>query len=181
MQEFLDEQSTTLILAKEAIEEAQERQARNADVHGFKVGDQVLLNTENVTVDADRNRPTSKLSARFVGPYTIVEQHTPVSFRLELPPQMRIHDIFHVDRFRPYQSSPESLGPRAHARPPPDIIDGQEEFEAESILEHRTRRNRQEFLVLWKDYPREDATWEPASNLAHSPLVLRKYKRENGI
>jgi RNase H-like domain found in reverse transcriptase/Reverse transcriptase (RNA-dependent DNA polymerase)/Integrase zinc binding domain/Chromo (CHRromatin Organisation MOdifier) domain/Retroviral aspartyl protease len=185
VQEFLDEQSSTLILAKEAIEEAQERQARNADAHrrdhGYKVGDQVLLNTENVTVEADRNRPTSKLSARFVGPYTIAEQHTPVSFRLELPPQMKIHDIFHVDRFRPYHPSPESLGQRTHARPPPDIVEGQEEFEAESILEHRTRRNRREFLVLWKGYPHEDATWEPASNLTHSPLVLQKYKRENRI
>lgn len=104
MQEFLDEQSTLkLTLAKEAIAEAQERQAQNADAHrrdhGYKVGDQVLLNTENITVEADRPRPTSKLSAHFVGLYTIVEQHTPVLFRLELPPQMRIHDTFHIDWF----------------------------------------------------------------------------------
>ena len=127
VKEFLDEQGTTLTMAKEAIEEAQERQARNADTrrrdHDYKVGDQVLLNTENITVAADQNRPTAKLQPRFVGPYTILEQRSPVSFRLELPPQMKIHDVFHVDRFRPYLPSPESLGRRIPARPPPEIID----------------------------------------------------------
>ncbi|KAG0292685.1 hypothetical protein BGZ98_002501 [Dissophora globulifera] len=127
VQEFLDEQSATLILAKEAIE----------------------------------NCPTSKLSAHPTSAYRIVEQHTPVSFCLELPPQMKIHDIFHVDRFHPHQPSPEPLGQCTPARPPPDIINGQEEYEPR--------------------FPWEDATWEPASHLTNSPWVLQKYKHENGI
>ena len=185
VQEFLEEQNMALTLAKEAIEEAQGHQARNADTrrrdHGFKVGDQVLLNTENITMAADQNRPTAKLQARFMGPYTIVEQHTPVSFRLELPTTMKIHDVFHVDRFRPYRPSPETLGPRTPARPPPEIIDGTEEYEVEAILDHHKHRNRQEYLVLWKGYPREDATWEPASQLHNSSALLKEYKQQHRL
>lgn len=35
---------------------------------------------------------------------------------------MNIHDVFHVDRFRHYKLSLEALGPRAPARPPPEIV-----------------------------------------------------------
>jgi hypothetical protein len=183
--EFVEAQSTALILAQEAIADAQERQTKNADSrrrdHNYKVGDQVLLSTEDITAAADRNRPTKKLQARFIGPYTIVEQHSPVSFRLELPPSMKIHDVFHVDRFRPYSPSPEALGPRAPARPPPEIIDGEEEYEAEKILEHRNSKNRMEYLVKWQVYAREDSTWEPESNMTNCARLLRQYKRQRGI
>ena len=38
----------------------------------------------------------------------------------------------------------------------------QEEFVVEGILDHRidTKNNQIEFLVKWKDYPDEDASWE---------------------
>jgi hypothetical protein len=183
VEEFIESQSTALTLAQEAIANAQERQTRNADAHrrnhDFKVGDQVLLNAEDITVDADRNRRTKKLQAKFIGPYTVMEQRSPVSFRLELPPSLKIHDVFHVDRFRKYIPSPESLGRRTPARPPPDIVNDVEEYEVETILEHRKNRNRQEFLVKWKGYPREDSTWEAESSLTHCPRILRVYKAKN--
>ena len=61
------------------------------------------------------------------------------------------------------------------ARPPTEIIDGTEEYEAESILDHCKHRNRQDYLVLWKGYPREDATWEPVSHLHNCSALLEEY------
>ena len=180
--DFLKSQRLALITAKENIQLAQQRQAKNADTrrrdHDFQVGDQVLLNAENIVIAADRSRRSQKLLPRFIGPYTIVEQHSPVTFRVELPPTMKIHDVFHVDRFRHYQPSPEALGQRAPAKPEPEIIDGEEEYEAEEILEDKQRNNRREYLILWKGYPREDATWEPESNLTNCKDLLREYKRK---
>ena len=104
---FVESQAQALIAAKDNILQAQRRQAFNADTrrrdHDFQVGDQVLLNAEDIVIAADRSRRSQKLLPRYIGPYTIVEQHSPVTFRVELPPSMKIHDMFHVDRFRRYQ------------------------------------------------------------------------------
>ena len=182
---FVQSQSTALALAQDSILRAQDRQAEHADRrrrdHDFKIGDKVLLNAEDITIAADQNQTSRKLQARFIGPYTIIEQHSPVSFRVELPPTMKIHDVFHVDRFRHYRQSPETLGQRAPPRPAPDIIDEQEEYEAEAILDYRKFRRQHQFLVLWKGYPREDATWEPQSNLTNCSTVLQEFKSNRGL
>jgi hypothetical protein len=183
--DFVRLQSEALILAKESLAAAQERQATAADTrrrdHDFKVGDQVLLSLENITLPADRTRTSQKLLARFAGPHTIVEQLSPVSFRLELPPTMNIHPVFHVDRFRHYHPSPAVLGPRTPARPAPEIVDDEEEYVVEGIAEHRISNNRREYLVQWEGFPREDWTWEPEDNLAHSKKILNKYKRNHNL
>jgi hypothetical protein len=179
---FVESQSAALSLVQDALSKAQTRQAMNADRHrrdhDFSIGDQVLLNAEDIVVAVDRNRRSKKLLPRFIGPYTIVEQRSPVSFRVELPPTMKIHDVFHVDRFRHYLPSPEALGPRAPARPPPDIIDDEEEWEVEAILDDAQRNNRREYLIKWKDWGREDTSWEPESNLERCQDLLQQYKRE---
>ena len=183
--DFVQLQSEALILAKESLAAAQERQAAAADTrrrdHNFKVGDQVLLSLENITLPADRTRTSQKLLARFAGPHTIVEQLSPVSFRLDLPPAMNIHPVFHVDRFRLYHPSPPAFGPRTPARPAPEIIEDEEEYEVEGIAEHRTSNKRREYLVQWQGFPREDWTWEPEDNLAHCKTILNKYKRDHGL
>jgi hypothetical protein len=183
--DFVQLRSEALILAKESLAAAQERQATAADTrrrdHNFKVGDQVLLSLENITLPADRTRTSQKLLARFAGPHTIIEQLSPVSFRLELPPTMNIHPVFHVDRFRQYHPSPPAFGPRTPARPAPEIVEDEEEYEVEGIAEHRTNNKRREYLVQWQGFPREDWTWEPEDNLAHCKTILNKYKRDHGF
>jgi hypothetical protein len=80
-----------------------------------------------------------------------------------------------VDRLRAYSASPEHLGERAPALPPPDIIDGVQEFEVEVILDHRKQGRSWKFLILWKGYPRESATWQMRSDLRHCPDILKDY------
>jgi hypothetical protein len=113
--EFIQSQSEALILAKESLGIAQDRQAAYKDVHrqdhNFKVGDQVLLNLENITLSLDQTRSSQKLLVHFAGPHTIVEQISLVSFCLDLPSAMKIHPVFHVDRFRQYHPLPASFGP----------------------------------------------------------------------
>jgi hypothetical protein len=47
--------------------------------------------------------------------------------QLELPPQFKIHNVFHVSLLEPYH---ENLIPKRHQKPPaPVVIEGQEEFE----------------------------------------------------
>jgi hypothetical protein len=185
VKEFIESQRVALTLAQEALYDAQERQKRNADKlrrdHDFIVGDQVLINAEDITVPANHNQKSKKLQAQFIGPYTIVQECSPVSFRVELPPTVRIHDVFHVDRFRHYYPSPEALGPRAPPQPTPIIVDGEEEYEVEEILDYRYFRRQHQFLVLWKGFSREKATWERKSQLKNCNELLQKFLTQRGL
>lgn len=183
--DFVRTQSEALILAKESLATAQDRQAAQADNHrrdhDFKIGDRVLLNLENITLPADRTRTSQKLLARFAGPHTIVEQLSPVSFRLDLPATMKIHPVFHVDRLRPYHPSPSTFGERTPPRPAPVIVEEEEEYEVEGIAAHQRRHNRMEYLVQWKGYPREEWSWQPEKDLTHCKGILNKYKKIHNI
>ena len=183
--EFVEAQQTALLIAQKAIAQAQDRQRDNADRrrrdHTFKVGDQVMLNAEDITIPADRTRPSRKLLARFIGPYTIIAQHSPVSFALELPRHLHIHNVFHVDRFQHYHPSPESLGQRRPQRPGPIMVHDHEEFTVKEILQYRYSNRQHQFLILWDEHPREDATWEPLSNLTNCRNLVTKFKKAHGL
>ena len=82
---------------------------------------------------------------------------------------MKIHDVFHVDLLVPFKET-EAYG-QAHTRPPPDLIDGEEEYEVEEILGHRMHRPKKQYLIKWKGYPSSDNSWEDATNVHAQDLV----------
>jgi hypothetical protein len=41
-------------------------------------------------------QPCSKLRDRYIGPFLITEEVSPVAFRLKLPSRVRIHDVVHA-------------------------------------------------------------------------------------
>jgi hypothetical protein len=183
--EYLDQQSSALLFAQDALQRAQDHQKDQADKrrrdHNYKVGDKILLNAENITMPADSGLSSDKLKPRFIGPFTLLEQRSPVTFLVDLPPSYKIHNIFHVDLFRRYTESPLAFGRRTPAPPPPVVIEGAEEYEVESILRYRKYRRQHQFLVAWKGYGREDQSWEPAANLEHSRELVDAFKKDHGI
>jgi len=61
--------------------------------------------------------------------------------------------------------------------PPPDLIDGEEEWEIEKILGHRTYRKKKQYLIRWKGYMPAHDSWTDESGL-HAPELLADYKRQ---
>ena len=62
--------------------------------------------------------------------------------------------------------------------PPPDsVIRGNpERYIPEKILKSRNRKGHREYLVKWKRYPENQATWEPADKLQEDvPDLVNKY------
>src|SRR5580693_6567950 len=117
---------------------------------------------------------TAKLAPRRHGPFRVTQVISPVAVRLELPPQWRIHPVFHISLLTPYTETP-SHGPN-FTRPPPDLIDREEEYEVEQIRSHRTwgRSKTAQYLIKWVGYPESDNTWEDADQI-HAPELIKLY------
>ena len=136
----------------------------------FAPGDKVWLDARNLKVRA----PSKALSPWRYGPYKVKEQISPVTYRLDLPALLRIHPVFHVDLLTPYYETTEHSA--NYAQPPPELIDGEEEYEVEEIIDEHTRGRKKQYLVKWLGYPNSENSWVDAKDL-HSPKLLEDYHR----
>ncbi|KAG4094185.1 chromo domain-like protein [Neocallimastix lanati (nom. inval.)] len=62
--------------------------------------------------------------------------------------------------------------------PPPIVINNEEEYEVEQILDKRTHYGKIQYLIKWKGYPLSEASWEPEENLICLKL-LKKFNKNN--
>ena len=116
-----------------------------------------------------------KLRRRWIGPFSIAKVLSPVAYRLDLPPNWRIHPVFHVSNLKRFHRSEEFE--REEWPPSPIVVDGEEEFDVEVILRHKGTSARRLYQVLWKGYPITKASWEPESHLHNAPHILEDYLR----
>ena len=88
---------------------------------------------------------------------------------------MKIHNVFHVDLLIPYKET-EAYGD-TYPQPPPELIDGQEEYEVEDIITDRfnKRKRKRQYLVKWIGYPASDNSWVDEADL-HAPELLEEYR-----
>ena len=141
----------------------------------FKKGDKVWLNSKNLKLRYERK----KVAPKHEGPFTITEVLGPLTYRLALPAQWRIHPVFHASLLSPYKET-DAHGPN-FTLPPPEMIEGEEEYEVEAILKHCKRGKGYQYLVKWKGYPTEENQWEPATHLENAGTILEKYKKRHKL
>ena len=86
--------------------------------------------------------------------------------------------MFHADLLTPYRET-ELHGPN-FMRPPPDLIDGEEEYEIKEILQSQRhgRGYKVQYLVKWKGYPDSENMWVDWNDL-HADEKLVDFKRKN--
>ena len=137
----------------------------------WKVRDKVWLEATHLHL----HYLSKKLAPKRHSPFEITQVLSPLTYRLHLPPTWKIHDVFHTTLLSPYQET-DTHGPN-FSRPPPDMIDAEEEYEIDQIVAHRGNGKNCQYLTTWKGYPSSENTWEPESNLQHAPLLLKAYKK----
>ena len=98
------------------------------------------------------------------------------AYRLKLPHRMRqLHPVFNVVKLSATSEDP-ILERKPQALLPP-IVDGEEEWEVEEILNSRWHRRRFQFLVKWKGFSREHNFWKIASDVKAPDLVMEYYRK----
>ena len=137
--------------------------------HIFVPGQKVWLSAKDISLTA----PSRKLAVCQLGPYTIAERTGELTYRLILPPTMRQHPVFHVDRLSPWEGNDV----QGQHPPPPDPIqvDNDLEYEVEEILDSRKYRNQLQYLIKWQGYNQGHNSWEPSTNLTHCSELIKSF------
>ena len=142
----------------------QQADAKRRDVE-FHVGDRVFLKLHSYRQQSVFKRAYHKLASRFYGPYLVEEKIGNVAYKLHLPPNSRIHPVFHVSLLK------KTVGDHltTHTDLPPVADDGELLLEPKCVLDTRWVKRGSKFieesLIQWKRLPRDDATWENTQEL----------------
>ena len=142
----------------------------------YRVGDLVLLSMKNLKWKM-KGRRSEKLTEHFVGPYKVKGIVSSNTIELELPKSIKIHPVVNVSRvwlYKPQVEGQKKIPPKLL------IIEGQKEFEVEEILNKRTIRGKEKFLVRWKGYTVEEDTWENRKNLENTKELVEEFERKYG-
>jgi hypothetical protein len=177
--EFTDRMKSTLEEAKATLAKLKDDMARYYDQNRtkapeYKLGDKVYLDAS----DIQTNRPYRKLSHRHLGPFQVEKWVGNSAYQLRLPPSMKhLHPVFNVVKLTPALADPV---PRRRFPPPPlpEIIDGEEEWIVEEILDSRVMNRKLRYLVKWKDFGIEHNSLEPWDNV-HAPELVAEFHRKH--
>ena len=107
--EFVQRMKKVQKEAEAALRKTQEEMKRYTDrgrkeTEKWKKGDRVLLSTKDLVF---KEKPTKKLTERYVGPYAIEEVVSSNTVKLRLPSLMRIHPVVNVSRIVWYKEQVE--------------------------------------------------------------------------
>ena len=172
IREIQEEARVALGKAQEEIKKYADRKRRK--VNDYKVGDLVILSTKDLKYQMVGRR-TEKLTERFVGPYKVKKIISSNTVKLELPSTIRIHPVVNVSRIHRYIGQVEGQKKKQLALV---IIEGEEEWEVERILNKQQVREKDKYLVWWKEFTAESDTWEGKENLENAKEAIKEYEKK---
>lgn len=138
----------------------------------FNIGDKVWVSTRFM-----QPRGSAKFQPRFIGPFIIQAKVGKVAYKLELPPSMQQHPVFHVSLLQRDKPRPAEMFQPVGWKPVQQGDQTEEPvYEVEHILDSRGTGKQEEFLVQWKGFPVSEATWEPLRHLDGCKDILRAFR-----
>ena len=103
--------------------------------------------------------------------------------KLQLPPRLKIHPVFHVSLLKPYHKDMGELS-REESRRAPTVVVTAFDKDVDYIISDRTVSRRgvpahSEYLVKWKNLPESEATWEREDDLWQFAKHIQNFKHES--
>jgi transposase InsO family protein len=163
---FISEVRTKLLQAQEYARRYYDAGHRPRE---FAVGNWVWLRMLNRPAQSLAPGARGKLGTWYAGPFQVLEQVSEVAYRLLLPADARIHDVFHVGVLKPFHGEPPAATP-----PLPPLQHGRLLPLQEHVLRASLCRGVWHVLIQWEGMPPAEATWEPVDSfrVAHPAFQL---------
>jgi len=137
----------------------------------YKVGDLVLLSTQNLTPYSKE----TKLHFKWIGPFPITQvnkwkqsYHLDVS---EYPELSRITPVFHTNLLKPYTPNDNIKFPSRSLKRP-EAVEGQW-YKVEKAVEFRTEpgTKKRQYKIRWQGYLASEDSWVNAEEISKEVLV----------
>ncbi|TYK15071.1 Ty3/gypsy retrotransposon protein [Cucumis melo var. makuwa] len=159
---LLKERDLAISALKENLTIAQNRMKKFADSKRrelkFKVGDEVYLKLRPYRQRSLARKRAEKLAPKYYGPYRIIETIGEVAYRLDLPPEASIHNVFHISQLKLKLGNQHNV----QIQQPQLTAEFELQLWPETVLGIRwsPELGANEWLVKWKGLPDSEATWE---------------------
>ena len=109
-----------------------------------------------------KSQDSSKLTARRLGPYRILQLIGNNAVNLELPVHEKMHPVIYEAHTKPYSVQPHDIAVPVPQRPAPFPTSLGDEYVVGKILVPRRPGRGFRFLTLMTGSPRQDATRQPS-------------------
>ena len=86
---------------------------------------------------------------------------------LQTPTWHRKHNVFNKKLLKPFIKPSFNIQPNDPPAPP-DLVEEEEEYEVEAILDSHKKGRYIKYLVKWKGYSNTENSWEPRGNVHHA-------------
>jgi hypothetical protein len=123
---FIAEIRERLLQAQDIMKHQHDQNRRQVE---FQVGDWVWLRLNHRVAAGIRSPRQTKLGPKYFGPYAVLEKIGAVTYRLQLPPSAKIHNVFHVVFLKKFEGAPP-----IEQAPLPPIVRGRAVAHPDSVV-----------------------------------------------
>ncbi len=160
VEDIFEQMNKTLIFAREALVKTREQMMNQANKHrkkiNYEIKSKMFLNERNIVTA----RSFKKLNDKMLDSFQITES-VDSFYKLKLSETMRIHDVFHSELLR--SAVDDSLSGQKNEPSKSIVINDEDEWEIDDILNFRHYRRRLQYRVKWKSYD-NDLNWYNADD-----------------
>ncbi len=155
-----EQMNKTLIFAREALIKTRKQMMNQANKHrkkiNYKIESKMFLNERNIVTA----RSFKKLNDKMLDSFQITES-VDSFYKLKLSKTMHIHDVFHSELLR--SAVDDSLSDQKNESSKLIVINDEDEWKIDDILNSWRYRRRLQYRVKWKSYD-NDLNWYNADD-----------------
>jgi len=149
VEDISEHMNKTLKFARESLVKTREQMMKQVNKHrkevDYEIESKMFLNERNIVTARSFKKLDDKMLDSFIN-LDFVDS----SYKLELSESMRVHDVFHSDLLRP--AVDDFLPGQKNESSDSIVVNDEDEWEIDDILDSRRYRRRLQYRVKWNDY-----------------------------